>query len=809
MQEIGFFFALDRNLEDVHLFYNRKYADAARRLKLLQDQYGKSLSESCRLDQDETEDLVGALLELRNSLRKLQWYGEVNRRGFIKITKKLDKKVPRHGQGQYIELKVDTKPFATNNDVLELMKTANDWLSKLGDIKGSSNKDANHVEPSVPRASAKAVLDVPQHVWERVEQVIREDDASALPGAIEATGVNNYDLKCSPHQRSLLNLLQRAISCRSEKCIFTLLPLCGSLKELDDINQRNCLHRMVISMNRSRQADEDEKRRSLVQGDSMTNGNYITPAAPPLLSGPSRNTHEIEEFGKIGKQDTSVSLFASILSRLSENQRCALQARDSSGRLPLHYAAQYGFIIIVQTIISHMQSWGQFEIAHGIDAPFWQDLEGLSPLHLSITGGHLKTTKALLEAEAWRGEDDRKGSVKKHMGKSGEVLLLATKLNFYNAVKLLVEADVDLNYQDEQGETALHVASRFGHSECAKLLLDGTAEQKASTEIPEQTFGWTPLFIACVDGQLEVVELLIKAGAELGSTDYSGWTAREHASLRGHMAIARLIAKHSPMDHHANGARPPSPIGSSLTDRKSNTSSTNSLQNSEPVKTFGHRYLTDESMILVSIGTMDMRKNVEAVNLDRIPLAEAHLTQLDTTLSLVVQASGAKGEPSIVDLPVQDSINTEPIVFTAKDHTKVKLLFDIVPTYAGTKDRIVGRGVALLSTAKPNIGSNRITLQGDVAAPIIASHNMEVIGSVHFNFLIITPFSHPKMTVTEDHTYWKSITSPMVIGHRGRVIFFLSVCNLIFTKVWGRINRLGRRCSWGRTPFRYAVWPSV
>ena len=46
------------------------------------------------IDKDEAQDLVDALLELRSHLRKLQWYGEVNRKGFVKITKKLDKKIP-------------------------------------------------------------------------------------------------------------------------------------------------------------------------------------------------------------------------------------------------------------------------------------------------------------------------------------------------------------------------------------------------------------------------------------------------------------------------------------------------------------------------------------------------------------------------------------------------------------------------------------------------------------------------------------------------------------------------------------------
>ena len=83
-----FFFSLDRNLEDVDNFYNRKYAENARRLRLLHGRYGRVAQLPEGIDKDEAQDLMGALLELRGSMRKLQWYGEVNRRGFIKITKK-------------------------------------------------------------------------------------------------------------------------------------------------------------------------------------------------------------------------------------------------------------------------------------------------------------------------------------------------------------------------------------------------------------------------------------------------------------------------------------------------------------------------------------------------------------------------------------------------------------------------------------------------------------------------------------------------------------------------------------------------
>lgn len=763
------------------------------------------------IDRDEVEDLMGALLELRGQLRKLQWYGEVNRRGFIKITKKLDKKVPYAcAQCRYLESKVDPKPFATNVGLSDATNTINNWLSTLGDAKVLSDASSSRSSHSIRRVSSKAILNLPPGLLDTVDQAIRNDDASILLELLPEANTGSEDLKGPLFQRLSLNLLQRAISCQSKACVDKLLDQVTSLDEEDDINDRNCIHRLVITIGRSKTADDTEPSTDGMLQIPTEATNYITPAAPPVLTSQAYMKKGPDGVNILGNDDKSVQLLEFLLSRLRPEHRSALKARDTYGRTPLHYAAQYGFVIICQIIIRHMQSWGQFNVTDGIDAPVWQDAEGWAPLHLSVIGGHPLTTKTLLEAENWRGTADHKFAVRKHVSKSSAVLALATKANFVVIVDLLVGAGVDINYQDEQGETALHVAARFGHEKCAKLLLDGTQDQRADTEIAEKTFGWTPIFIASVDGHLQIVKLLIDAGADLERPDLSGWTSKEHASLRGHMDIAKKLAAFTTAPDTSNSepstvasSSPPSSL--SLTDRKSGASNVNGpIKTTEPVKTFGHRYLTNGSMVLVSLGSMDMRKAVEAVKLDRIPLADAHSTQLDTALSIVVSASGAIGEPSIIDLPVQDNVSTDPIVFTTVDASKVKLLFDIVPTYAGSKDQIVGRGVALLSSVKPSLGSKRITLQGDNTVPIMAANTLEVIGSVNFNFLIITPFTHPNMSITENQTYWRSMTSTMVIGHRGDLAFvFLSFgVSLTAVKVWVRTWRLGSRCNLERTRFR-------
>ena len=780
LTRLEFFYSLDRNLEDVESFYNRKFSETTRRLKLLEGRYGRYNNVGTSMEREEVEDLMGALLELRGLLRKLQWYGEVNRRGFVKITKKLDKKTGQSAtQRRYLDSKVDTKQFATNAELNETMKAVNEWLSLVGEVKIRDDGSSTHSTHSINRATTKSMLKVPPALLESLERAIREDDALTLTASLRQ--VKNYQDQDSVDISPLaLSLLQRAISARARQCIKAIFERVTDLDDDDDINQRNCLHRLTLSIARSDKPSDTSSSDGYSGADPkldmIVNGaNYLKPAAAPTMIAPLFSQKERDTTVGLQKEDEFASLFGFLLENLSTSQQPALQARDVYGRTALHYAAQYGLVTICEIIIHQLKAWAVLKTDNAIQAILSPDNDGFSPLHLCVMGGHPATTKVLLDANRVEREPGS-DAVPKQLSQCGDVLAVAVKANFVDIVRLLVEAGIDVDYQDSQGETALHIAARFGQFECAQILVGADGHRKADTEKAEITFGWSPLHVASVDGNLKIVQCLIAAGAKLNEPDKSGWTAREHAALRGHVDIAQTIADVTPVpvsvgsEVPKDGAQSGKPTRESLADKRSQTQANgvNGTQRvAEPIKSFGHRYLTDETMILVSLGTMDMRKAVEAVNLDQIRLTDAHATQLDTALSVVVSANGAQGEGSIIDLPVQDNICTEPIVFKAKDAAKVKLLFDIVPTYAGAADQIVGRAVALLSSIKPSIGSKRISLQGDVTVPIMAVQTMDVIGSVNFNFLIITPFSHPNMAITEDLTYWKSLTSTMVIGHRG------------------------------------------
>ena len=726
------------------------------------------------MDKDEMEDLMGTLLELRGQYRKLQWYGEVNRRGFVKITKKLDKKIESSSaQSRYLASKVDPKPFATNNKLTLDMRAINEWLSTLGEVKTSDDSSSVHsgASGSLHRVTSKSNLRLAPATLDAIDVAIRGDDTIGLFELLDDASANGSE---AAHAKLKVDLLQRAISYKAHKCIEALLKQVPTIDQGNDMNKRNCLHRLMITIGRTRALENSNTTNGAIETTKASS--YITAAEAPIRGPDAFRVAERDPEKTLGRDDPAVKMLVFILDHLNAEQRPSVWTRDVYGRSPLHYSAQYGLVAASQELMKHMQDWKLFDVSEGVDSAAWQDQEGLAPLHLAVMGGHYRTTKALLLAEDWHANREAIVTARQRAEKSGASLELATKSNFHKIVKLLVDAGVDVNYQDEQGETALHIAARNGFVACAQALLEASGGQKVNIELAEKTFGWTPLFIACVDGHVEIVDLLIEAGADLLKFDISGWTPKEHAALRGHLAIARRLAEHTPVPRiHSSPqlaarAQEPVPNNTSLGDRRSNVITKEAANGTarvpEPLKEFGHRYLTNEAMVLVSLGTMDNRKSLAPVSLDNIALTDAHATQLDTALSVVVSAQGAAGEPSVIDLPIHENISTSPVTFTTKDPTKVRLFFDLVPTYSGATNKAIGRAVAVLSSIRPNIGSKRISLQGDLNVPLVAADTLDVIGSINFNFSIITPFQHPNMSISEDQTYWRS-TSTMVIGHRG------------------------------------------
>ncbi|RCK64879.1 Glycerophosphodiester phosphodiesterase GDE1 [Candida viswanathii] len=794
----SFFYELDRDIEKVDSFYNTKYKEYNRRwvkivlvLGYLDEDDGEEIAHNLE-DFEEVDEIINILIELRSLFRNLKWFGELNHRGFVKILKKLDKKLTsilnesssddgstavdysNHNKEDYLGSRIEALPFANGLEPTHALDVIHNILTQLGqshDVTLKKQSSATSTSPTIDSVDGSLTL------------ILKNDDVEALKKQVDFKSATN---------KALISILNKATLFHSFKCVDYVWSNLDLLYDDSDFNGRNFFHQHVISLGKSQLIKEEQKLS--VAGESPSNW---------LLGAASNGETTTKDNG-----NTTGLLY--ILNNLKHKR--LIFSEDHYHRTPLHYAAQYGLVDVTKYLIEYGIKWGLVNTSISIDdISIWGDQEGLTPLHLSIIKKHPKTTKVLLSFN------------KSQTLTCPDLLLLAVRLNSRQILNsLITEGHIDVNYTDleHRNESALYIAARLNYVELVEFLLE---ELDADTEICENVFGWSPIFIAAAEGYMSIVKILKNFGANYDIVDDSGWLPIEHACLRGHLEVADLLVPKNEkllsydMYHPENNTpRLPSngvasgtvsPTLMSVTESTSsvdklpeshknavnqfyktlkNNSSNNVSSGSispkrknryKPVKSFGHRYLNeDESLILLTLGTTDLRDNSPPIELNKISLAKSFATELDTALSLSITCiSKITNEqiepPVVVDLPLEDfhGSATDPISFKLSNNMTVKdviITFDIIPTYQVNK-KVIGRAIALLQNAYTKVGNNLRSLHNNITLPIMESNNLDILGSIRFEYLQVLPFKHDSMSIARSDTYWKQLVSTRVIGHRG------------------------------------------
>lgn len=131
----------------------------------------------------------------------------------------------------------------------------------------------------------------------------------------------------------------------------------------------------------------------------------------------------------------------------------------------------------------------------------------------------------------------------------------AARLGDLDGVKaILAEDPASAGSIDENGATPLHAAVASGHRDVALLLIKADRKLLAARE----GLGLSPLNLAALQGQVEIVEMLLDQGADIETGDRENSRPLHNAAARGHLEVIRLLIRKGAdvKFQDANGATP-------------------------------------------------------------------------------------------------------------------------------------------------------------------------------------------------------------------------------------------------------------
>uniref|UniRef100_A0ACD5VJM7 Uncharacterized protein n=3 Tax=Avena sativa TaxID=4498 RepID=A0ACD5VJM7_AVESA len=179
--------------------------------------------------------------------------------------------------------------------------------------------------------------------------------------------------------------------------------------------------------------------------------------------------------------------------------------------------------------------------------PNESDQDGRTALHIAASMGNEQCVKLLLEYGADPNARDSEGKVP---------LWEALYAKHDTVVQLLVKGGADLSL----GDTGLYCCMAVEQNNIQ--LLEEVLDRIPDANRPSKD-GNFPLHRAVCDGNVEMVVLLLKHGADIDKQDSNGWTPRALAEQQGHEEIQQLFRQQepAPRKYTSNGRVTPMLLG--------------------------------------------------------------------------------------------------------------------------------------------------------------------------------------------------------------------------------------------------------
>lgn len=378
----------------------------------------------------------------------------------------------------------------------------------------------------------------------------------------------------------------------------------------------------------------------------------------------------------------------------------------------------------------------------GENALFVPDCEGRTPLELAVIHGHTEAVGVLLhilgdlQSDGIRGTHPRKAIL-------GELLHLVLRYNHHEIVVLLIFRDANINHRSMRGETPTYIAAQYENKNCLGLLIAAKSGDGLDVNGAEEVYGWTPLVVACVNGNRDIIDMLLGAGAKQDIQDKCGWTAREHAAFKGHLEIAELLDARKIDSCLGIAATAPSKREESSDQRLS---------------------LMDNGCIIFHLGGMHRGKGVKIVDFVYV----GNTANSTAGLRFEITVRYVPTCHRLVDLPILNDMSVEPFVAPIPASGKAEVVFKILQTSRDDepRGRVLCCGATFLGVDEFMYpGVQRENLVRECTVNLLDLELGGIVGTVTLTYVVARPFVCPIAPVVKPR--FQNATGVQFVGHRG------------------------------------------
>jgi ankyrin repeat protein len=257
------------------------------------------------------------------------------------------------------------------------------------------------------------------------------------------------------------------------------------------------------------------------------------------------------------------------------NNGVVVDCTTSDGDKPIHFASKNGHLSVVKALQAVKDTSAEL------------DHESNTPLILAAMGGHASVVKELLSTAERREEADPsviwKNSYPLHMAISNthqelaRVLIgqgfpvdsrnsegqapihIAASHNLVPMIELLIKCGADMAATNNKHETALCLAVQTGGVEACKAILESSPNKTGDFINIGDENADTPLYLACQQGETEIIRLLLEKKADPNQKCFDGWTPLHTAAVRGRADVVDSLLK-AGADHNIRNNYESTPI---------------------------------------------------------------------------------------------------------------------------------------------------------------------------------------------------------------------------------------------------------